>query len=312
MAPRMLFTYRVWGSTRMGDREFNWERGGAADLTKDNLRTLTEIALGLFSRGAFTYNDKHFEIGYEIYDSLDLETTPDDYKIVPPVGQIVRRTSRKTYEEFSVYIREIRESLRNVALDLDKFNQQRELYESDDFWREFIDKARRSKIAEPKLWDFKQTINVWHVREEPARREAKVMFAEDVASFANTRGGVLVVGVSDAREVVGIGNGRDLENKLRVASDVLAEFLEYRRDIVSFRQVPIGDRRDVICLVIVISAAISPAGVSDGQGRFSYPIRRETGIARVSKDETPASKRFYEKSESREFLMELRQFIRDN
>jgi len=161
------------------------------------------------------------------------------------------------------------------------------------------------------LWDFKETLNIWHVRADPARREAKIEFAEDVASFANVRGGVLIVGVNDRREIVGIGTGRDLENRLKVAKDVLAGFVKYRRDIVSFRQVPMGAQRDVICLVVVISQAIAPVGVSDGQGRFSYPVRRETGIERVDEDKTPSSK-LHLKSESREFLTDLRQFVRDN
>jgi hypothetical protein len=312
MAPRILFTYRVWGSTRMADRDMKWKGDGSDGLSEEQLRALAEIALGLRSRGDFTYNDKFREIGFEIYESLDPETTPDDYEIVPPVWKVVRRTARAAYENFSTYFHEIRESLRNIELDIQKFKQQRELYESDDFWREFINKARLSKVAETQLWDFKETLNVWHVRDEPARRGAKVAFAEDVASFANVRGGVLIVGVNDRREIVGIGTGRDLENKLRVAKDVLAEFLKYRRDIVSFRQVPMGDKNDVICLVIVISQAISSVGVSDGQGRFSYPVRREIGIERVDEDKTPSSKLFYLKSESREFLTELRQFVRDN
>ena len=76
----------------------SWKRDGAEKLTEQNLRTLTEIALGLFSRGDFTYNDKFHEIGFEIYEGLDPETTPDDYQIIPPVKKVVRRTARATYE----------------------------------------------------------------------------------------------------------------------------------------------------------------------------------------------------------------------
>jgi len=310
MAPRILFTYRVWGSTRMADREMTWE-GEDGKPSEKTLRSLAQIALGLKSRHDFTYNDKFHEIGFEIYESLDPENTPDDYEIKPPENRVIRRAARKAYDECASYFLEIRDSLRNIKLDIEKLKQQREIYESDDFWRTFIEKARSSKIAEPELWDFKATLNIWHVREDPARREAKVMFAEDVASFANVRGGVLIVGVTDRREVVGIGSGGDLENRLKMAKDVLAEFLVYRREIVSFRQVPMGEKRDTICLVIVVSRAVSPVGVSDGQGRFSYPVRRETGIERVGETETPVAKQ-YEKSDSREFLTDLRQFIRDN
>ena len=60
------------------------------------------------------------------------------------------------------------------------------------FWREFIPKAAKAKIAEPQLWDFKETLAIWHVKGSEERQKAKVTFAgEDVASFANASGGVL-------------------------------------------------------------------------------------------------------------------------
>jgi hypothetical protein len=117
--------------------------------------------------------------------------------------------------------------------------------------------------------------------------------------------------VNDRREVVGIGGGRDLENRLKVARDALADFLEYGREIISFRQVSMGAQRDKICLVIVISQACSAVGASDGEGRYSYPVRRETGIERVGRSDVPVSK-LHLKSDNRDFLSQLNQFIRDN
>jgi hypothetical protein len=311
MAPRILFTYRVWGSTRMADREMKLDGEEAGEWKQTTLRKLAEIALGLRERGDLVYWDKYHEIGFEIYESLDPETTPPDYEIVPPEPRVVRRTARAVYDKCATYFLEIRDSLRNVKLDIEKFKEQQSLYASDEFWRTFITEASKVKTAEPQLWDFKETLTVWHVKNDPERRQAKVTFAEDVASLANTSGGVLVIGVSDKREIVGIGNGRDLENRLKVARDVLEDFLEYDREIIEFRQVGMGEKRDTICLVIVISQACSSVGVSDGQGRFSYPVRRETGIERVARTDTPAINS-HRKSDNRDFLVELKQFIRDN
>jgi predicted HTH transcriptional regulator len=140
------------------------------------------------------------------------------------------------------------------------------------------------------LWDFKETLTVWHVQNGEERRKAKVTFAEDVASFANVSGGVLVVGVNDHRDIVGIGSGREIENRLKTAADVLEEHLEYDRPVGSFRQVALGENEDTICLVIVISQACTTVGVNDGQERYTYPVRRETGISRVGQFETPASR----------------------
>jgi predicted HTH transcriptional regulator len=68
-----------------------------------------------------------------------------------------------------------------------------------------------------------------------------VTFAEDIASFANADGGVLIVGVNNSRDVVGIGSGGELESRLKFARDILAERLDYLREIVSFNQVMVPD-----------------------------------------------------------------------
>jgi hypothetical protein len=310
MAPRILFTYRVWGSTRMADREMRVDGGDAGKWSEKTLQTLAEIALGVRERGDLVYQDKYNEVGFEIYETLDPETTPPDYEIVPPEPKVVRRTARAVYDKCATYFLEIRDSLRNIKLDIEKLEEQQTLYASDEFWRTFIAKATKVKTSEPQLWDFKETLTLWHVKGEPERTKAKVTFAEDVASLANTSGGILIIGVNDKREIVGIGDGRNLENRLKVARDVLGEFLEYDREIVTFRQVGMGQERDTVCLVIVISQACSSVGVSDGEGRFSYPVRRETGISRVARMDTPAINS-HRKSDNRDFLGELKQYTRD-
>ena len=267
--------------------------------------------LGVRERGNLVYLYKYHEIGYEIYETLDPETTPPDYEIIPPEPRVVRRTAHAAYDKCATYFLEIRNSLRNIKLDIEKFKEQQGLCGSDEFWRTFITKASQAKTTEPQLWDFKETLTLWHVKDGPARRQAKVTFAEDVASLANTSGGVLVIGVSDKRKIVGIGDGRVLENRLKLAKNVLAEFLEYDREIATFRQVVLGEKRDAICLVVVISQACTSVGVGDGEGHYSYPVRRETGIERVGRMDTPAIKS-HRKSDNRDFLVELKQFIRDN
>lgn len=156
-------------------------------------------------------------------------------ELVIPESLVLRRTAHAIYGNCETYFTQIRDSLRNIVVDIEKFKEQRDLFKSDKFWREFITKACNAKTSEPQLWDFKETLTIWHVKNDPARREARITFAEDVASFANVSGGILVVGVNDKREVVGIGEGRELENRLKFARDVIAEYIKYDREIVSFR-----------------------------------------------------------------------------
>lgn len=196
MAPRILFTYRVWGSTRMADRDFNVDDEKTARSDMNKLRAVTEIVLGVRHRGWLVYDKVQGELRYEMYEGMDPEETPDDAVIVVPQGRVVRRTAYEVYENCATYFTETRDSLRNIVVDISKMKEQRDLFQSDKFWREFIPKAAKAKTAERQLWDFKETLTVWHrMKNEEDRRKAKVTFAEDVASFANTSGGILVVGV---------------------------------------------------------------------------------------------------------------------
>jgi hypothetical protein len=244
-----------------------------------------------------------------IFDSMDPEQVSGDAELIVPEDRVLRRTSYAVYDNCATYFTEIRDSLRNILLDIDKFKEEQALFESDEFWRQFIAKATTVKTVERQLWDFKKTLTLWHIKGENEKRDAKVTFAEDIASFANTSGGLLIVGIDDQKNIVGVGTGRELENRLKIARDVAAQHIEYDRELVSFRQVAVKDNgQEKICLIIVISQAGSPVGVTDGQGSYRYPVRRETGITRVSRDAI----RTRLTSDNRGFLHELRQFIRDN
>lgn len=313
LAPRILFAYRVWGSTRMSDRQIKTARQESPRLEQRLLKISAEIVLGVRMDGSRVYEDTQNDMLCEIYDGMDPEQLSYVGRINLPEGRVLPRAAGAIYTECVSYFTEIRESLRNILIDIDKHERQQKLIYSDSFWRDFIPKAAKAKTAEPQLWDFKQTLTLWHpMKNDEDRRKARVTFAEDVASFANTSGGILVVGVNDKREIVGIGDGKDLENRLKLARDVLAAHIKYEHEIVAFKQVAIGQQGgQKVCLVVVISQAYKPVAVNDGTDRFSYPVRRETGISRVAREDVPVLK-LHLKSDNRDFMGALIQFNRDN
>jgi hypothetical protein len=201
-------------------------------------------------------------------------------------------------------------SLRDTPIEVGKITMQADFANDDTFWRAFIEKATQTQKAEPQLWDCKETLTMWHVKKEPERGRARVTFCEDVACFANARGGVLIVGVSDKREIVGIRSGHELESRLKFAADVLAEQLDYPRDITRLQQIvmPVKDGTDKVCLVVVIAQASEPVGVHDGAGQHTYPVRRETGLTRVARSDIVRSKTDV-KSDNQDFLSELYKFV---
>jgi Putative DNA-binding domain len=311
MAPTILYTYRVWGSTRMSDR---WVELNASSLeapNPDTIRYLTEIVLGLISSRLGTLDRAYLEVGEEIWSSghFDEESSAG---ITVPMGRVVRTASRIAYDECTIYFTEIRDSLRNILLDIEKFVAQRNILSSDAFWRAFVEKAIRSRTVEPQLWDFKKTLEMWMIEKGPEREGAKVAFSEDVASFANARGGVLLVGFTDQREIVGLGNSREVESRLKFANEVLAKHLEYGRPIFRFHQLALlgKDHQEKLCLLVIVAQACEVVGVSDGEGHYTYPVRRETGIKRESRDNL-AMPKSHMKSDNYDFLRDLEQLVFD-
>ncbi len=313
MAPKILYTYRVWGSTRMSDRWVEVGAGTPERESSDAIRHLTAVVLGLTSSRLRTLDRAYLEVGDEIWSSTEFDEETGSAEIEVPMARVVPRVSQMVYDECAIYFMCLRDSLRNILLDIDKFVEQRDLVNDDAFWRAFVEKAVRTEKTETQLWDFKETLTMWRVEKGPEMERAKVAFSEDVASFANARGGVLVIGVTDRREIVGIADTRrEVENRLKFASDVLARHLEYSRPIVRFHQVVLSgsDGFEKTCLVVVVAQASEVAGVNDGQAHYTYPVRRETGITRVSRHELMTPK-LHMKSDNYDFLCDLNQFVLD-
>lgn len=313
LAPGILFTYRVWGSTRMADRWIGNSPEIPAWADSTLIRGSTEIVLGIRSSGHRVHDVVYGEIQYELMDGMDPEVLSHGSQIFAPESNVVARTAREVYINCAEYFVEVRDSLRQIVLDIGKFEKQKQPIRGDAFWRKFIWKAVESKKAETQLWDFKETLTMWHVKEPTEKERAKVTFAEDVAALANARGGVLVVGVSDQRDIVGLRNSsRDRENCLKALEAVLARYVEYPRNIVSLQQVviPIEDERR-LCLVVIVAQTGEPVGVNNGNGRYTYPVRQETGIDRVSRS-TLCEQKSRVREDNHDFMNDFRRFVAEN
>ncbi len=315
LAPSILFTFRVWGASSLSDRS---TRIGADLIDKEDpqlLERLTEIVFGLFRGGGFssyTIEMIKREIEEELYGSLDYEDLMRLKPVRIPRGQLLTRTCYEVFDECTTYFEFVRNSLRNILLDIDKCAEQRNLIKSDLFWKRFIERAMAAHKAETQLWDFKQSLDMWWISDQQQKEEAKVEFSEDVASLANSTGGVLVVGVSDSpRKIVGIGNKlTEVERRLDFTRKVVSKYVQYDQEFIHFHQVSLTDDSGVekICLIIAIAQTSAPVAVKDEKGRYSYPIRRETGIERVSRDHIQSAK-LHLKGDNFDFVQDLNQFV---
>lgn len=310
LAPSMLFNYRVWGTTRMSDRHFDLQADIFENEAKPVVRSLAEIVLGLHGRIMSVFDKALWEYADEIWGDGESPETPKEIDVTMP--RVVALATTRAYRDCSTYFAFIRDSLRNVLLDIEEFVEQRNLMASDSFWRTFIEKAVRSPKTETLLWDFKETLGMWHAP-KPDRQSLRIEFVEDVASFANGRGGVLVIGVADAREIIGIaGSIHDRENLVKAASDAVNNHLEYGPKIVTFHEVIMRvQEAHKVCLVVIISQTCEAVGVNDGNGHYTYPVRQGTGLFRASRVDVSTSKNFIHR-DNHDFLNDLEQFTRDN
>lgn len=308
LAPSILFTYRVWGSTRLGDRTIKITATTIDDEDPEIINITTEIALGLREGSKYTLDSVYTDISEEIYCSFE----PEECPISVPKKELIFHTSREALDELATYFEFLRNSLRNILLDIEKYRIQTELLTKESFWRSFITKAMDDRRIEVQLWDFKETFEMWHLKRKD-KEEAEIKFCEQVAAFANAGGGVIIVGITDSphRTIVGIG---DLENKLKSAKLVLNRHIKYNGEHIHFQQVMIrnSENKEKNCLVIVVAQTKGVVSVKDQSGKFSYPLRLETGLERVDRERIMNSKREREVlHDNYDFLSSLNKFIED-
>lgn len=73
---------------------------------------------------------------------------------------------------------------------------------------------------------------MWHAQGS-SREQAKVKLCEHIAGFANAKGGVLMIGVTDDRQLEGLPAGKDLENKLASLGEAIIQLIDYPRSIAT-------------------------------------------------------------------------------
>lgn len=287
LAPSILYTYRVWGSTRLSDRYIPITVSTIDDERPEVIMRTTEIALGLRSRWGPTIGSVYSDICSDMADSIDPEYC-SEFSI--PKEYLITRTSHEVLDELATTFEKLRDSLRNILLEIDRFKAQAELLTDESFWKSFIIKAMDKEI-ENVLWDFKETLEMWHSRPEEKEKTA-IKFCEQVAAFANNKGGAMIIGITNTppRTIVEVDY---LENKIKATKSVLMRYIKYSGDFVHFQPITLLDseKTEKNCLVIVVAQTkdeIPVEGVSKG---FSYPIRLETGLERLDPNRINESKR---------------------
>lgn len=308
MAPAIMFSYRVWGSTRRADRSLGPDLKKVDIAKPEGLKLLTEIAYGLFKRGNYTRLDVTMDIGADMYDRDPENYHPQEI----PEAWVVSRTTNKVLKEFTIFFEELRDSLRNIKLDIEKYLAEKDLLKSESFWRDFITTSKTPDRTESILWDFKKSLEMWHVS-GPQKTKYQIDFCKLVAAFANREGGAIIIGITnDTRTIIGVP---DLENKMKSISEVIYRWIDYPRKDAIFHLQPVFFKQNgklYTCLVIAIAQTVEVVKVKGESNEYYYPDRDQTGVAYLNPKELETRKMHLKAGDNFGFVKDLVSFINDN
>ena len=165
----------------------------------------------------------------------------------------------------------------DLDLNIDEYEKQKDLIYNEAFWDAFIKKAIQPNRVENKLWDFKQIFEMWKVPTE-LKEDKQIDFCENVASFANNEGGVLIVGITDTppRKIVGVEN---IESRIEDCHEKILRWTNSKKDFFYIQPVHIKNENDELkdCFVIIIAQTKKVISVRHKNGLWAYKRRLQTG-----------------------------------
>lgn len=301
LAPAILFSYAVWGTTRRSERDLP----AKSEMSEtERLRFAGELAVGIRGQWGATLH----RVWNDLVDEAE-SATQEDQPVAIPVGALLLRSQFQIQKRLTTYFEKVRDSLRHIDTLCQEFFQRENLFADDRFAKSLLQKVSRQPSAvETDLWDIKETLEVW---EAPGDRKkaAAIRFVERVAAFANGRGGVLLIGVADkTHEVVGV---RDPEDRMKHIQSMISRYAEADSEFVKVRTVDIeqtGVRKT--CIVVAVGETESPVGVQLENGSYVYPLRVASGTERISRKEL-VQRKAHKKGTSFAFTRELNEWVFD-
>lgn len=194
---------------------------------------------------------------------------------------LIQVVARKTLRELTTYFAELRDSLRHIDTLCQEFSRREHIYADERFLVALVNKiAAQPAVIETELWDLKEALDVWGCPRE-MREAAAVKFAEDIAAFANKRGGVLLIGIRDqSHQIIGVD---DVENRIKHMEEMIRNRTDCSSDYFRVRAVQVSTpTAPVMCIVVVVGRTTVPVGVRQTNNSYTYPVRVGPGIERVA------------------------------
>lgn len=280
LGPCILFTHPPWSTTQLSDRYIKVE-----NCNETQIRLCTEIVSGIWWHGMPTLAYVRNDMESDWADHADPEYTgpsPITYEAAFP------QASKKITYEFALYFQKIRDSVELVQSELLSFSKE-EILTNEEFLKLLISKILPKYRLENELWDLKETFSAWHNENS---EEGKLDFACNVASYANSKGGLIIIGIDDKkREIKGVS---EPEIRIRQSRSILDRFLEPLPKRIEIISLPINDNdgKMVNCIIAKIPQTKDVIEVKEiiSEGR-KVPVRQDDGIRYKSYKEVLETKR---------------------
>lgn len=185
--------------------------------------------------------------------------------------------TRDIFESF-VYIENSDLNSSNYNIEFIGFDEMSKIIYKNSFWTDVVkDIINRTEC---KYWDFKQTLEMWNTS-NLLKEKKQIELAEKIAAFANKKGGIIFIGITDKipRRIMGVSN---LENRIQSISTILDKWIDYQEEFFELREIILKDSSDIEkrCIAIIIAQTKEPVGIKTLNGYYSYPVRLETGLRR--------------------------------
>ena len=170
-----------------------------------------------------------------------------------------------------------------------------------DFYRKVI-----KKYNENQYWDIKETLEWWNKKTPPLIKEHKqIEFCEIVSSFANSQGGIIILGISNSfpRDIIGIPN---IENRMKDLEEKLLRWMRFENEFYRLKEILLPNEKNQMrrCIALLIFQTKKPVPVDQINGTISYKKRLGPGSVPTDNASLINEKRNVAKSNI-DFLEEL-------
>jgi uncharacterized protein YuzE len=275
--PCVLFSHPPWSTTELSERILRFDNGGEGKINR-----CIEIVFGLFLNG-YTLGLVRIDMEGKWADSVDPEYAgpcPITFESAFP------RAKRKIFNEFALYFQKIRDSVELLESEIIAYTRE-EIIDNKEVLRKLIYSILPANRLETEIYDFKKTIPAWH---NTNNISLKIDFACNVAAYANNRGGILIIGITDDRKIIGVN---EIENRMKQCKRIIDTYLDSQIDKLKIDQVILKNEDEDIktCILIKIPQQKKVIGVKSENESYFYPFRELDGIVYKNRNEVAQVKK---------------------